>query len=185
LTLTPLTPPEGSVIIPSQALVCLVGASGSGKSTFARRHFKPTQILSSDHFRALIADSESDQSVSADAFSCLYHLAKKRLKHGRLTVIDATSVNYRARKRLLDLAETYNKPAIAIVFNPSLKSCLAMNEARPDRQVPPDIVEKQINQLLDSLKSIDKEGFQLIYKFYSHKKAKKATVVIDPNFDPF
>ena len=38
--------------IPDLSLVVLVGVSGSGKSTFAARHFKPTQVLSSDFCRA-------------------------------------------------------------------------------------------------------------------------------------
>ena len=34
--------------IPDYCLVVLIGASGSGKSTFAARHFLPTEVVSSD-----------------------------------------------------------------------------------------------------------------------------------------
>ncbi len=34
--------------IPNLSLVVLIGPSGSGKSTFARKHFLPTEVLSSD-----------------------------------------------------------------------------------------------------------------------------------------
>lgn len=74
------------------SLVVLVGASGSGKSTFARRHFRPTEIISSDFCRGLVADDENDQSASRDAFDVLHYIAGKRLAAGRLTVVDATNV---------------------------------------------------------------------------------------------
>ena len=54
--------------LPELSLVALVGASGSGKSTFARKHFRPTEILSSDYFRGLVSDDENDQSSTPDAF---------------------------------------------------------------------------------------------------------------------
>ncbi|MDR1577375.1 MAG: AAA family ATPase [Deltaproteobacteria bacterium] len=169
-----------TINIPSFSLVCLVGASGSGKSTFANQHFRPTEIISSDHFRAMIADDEADQTVSADAFSCVYHLAKKRLKNHRLTVIDATSVHSRSRQRLLRLAMTFQCPAIAIILNLSLESCLAMNQARISRQVPPSVVEKQRNNLLESLPGLKNEGFARIFEIESHEAALKAKIIIEP-----
>ena len=58
----------------------LVGVSGSGKSTFARRHFAPTEVLSSDAFRGLVGDDENDQSATAAAFDALHYIAGKRLR---------------------------------------------------------------------------------------------------------
>jgi len=84
--------------IPELALVVLIGPSGSGKSTFARSHFKPTEIVSSDACRGLVADDENDQSATKDAFEVLHFIAGKRLQAGRLTVVDATSVQPEARK---------------------------------------------------------------------------------------
>lgn len=76
--------------LPELCVVALIGVSGSGKSTFARKHFKPTEVISSDFCRALVSDDENDQSATNDAFDVLYYIAGKRLEAGRLTVIDAT-----------------------------------------------------------------------------------------------
>src|SRR5258706_1742537 len=96
--------------IPSRALVLLVGASGSGKSTFARKHFKSTEIVSSDGLRAAVSDDEADQSASGDAFEVLRLITGKRLRRGRLTVIDATNVQRDSRRSLLAIAAPYGMP---------------------------------------------------------------------------
>src|ERR671929_1412115 len=106
-----------TIKIPELALVVLIGASGSGKSTFARRHFKPTEVLSSDFCRALVSDDENDQAATKDAFEVLHFVAAKRLAAGRLTVVDATNVQPEARKPLLQLARSYHVLPVAIVFN--------------------------------------------------------------------
>ncbi|WP_323183959.1 AAA family ATPase [Streptomyces sp. NBC_01221] len=87
-----MTSPPRTLPVTDLSLVVLVGASGSGKSTFARRHFEPTEIISSDFCRGLVADDENDQSASRDAFDVLHYIAGKRLAAGRLTVVDATSL---------------------------------------------------------------------------------------------
>src|SRR5438045_1620213 len=71
-----------NIQIPELCLVLLVGATSSGKSSFARRHFLPTEVISSDYCRALLADDENDQSVTAEAFELLHTIVAKRLKLG-------------------------------------------------------------------------------------------------------
>src|SRR5438477_562349 len=88
--------------IPNMSLVVLIGASGSGKSTFARTHFRPTEVLSSDACRGMVADDENDQSATTEAFDILHYIAAKRLAAGRLTVVDATNVQSAARKPLVE-----------------------------------------------------------------------------------
>ena len=103
--------------IPEFSLVVLVGASGSGKSHFAQKIFKRTEVISSDYCRGLVSDNENDQAATKDAFDVLQYIAAKRLAGARLTVIDATNVQMEARKPLLALAQEYHCLAIAIVLN--------------------------------------------------------------------
>ncbi len=148
--------------IPDLALVVLIGASGSGKSTFARKHFKPTEILSSDFCRGLVADDENDQSASADAFEVLHFIAGKRLAAKRLTVIDATNVQAEARRPLVALARAHHVLPVAIVLNMPSKLCLARNAARPDRNFGEHVVRQHAAQLRQSLRGLRREGFRHI-----------------------
>lgn len=149
--------------IPERGLVLLIGAAGSGKSTFARKHFASTEIVSSDALRAAVSDNESDQSASADAFQLLRLIVVKRLRRGRLTVIDATNVQPKARRSLLGLAKQNAALATAIVLNLPVAICLARNQARPDRSVSREVIEKQAADLLSSLPGLEREGFQHVY----------------------
>ena len=146
--------------IPEPSLILLIGPSGSGKSTFAHKHFKPTEILSSDFCRGLISDDDTDQSATNDAFEVLHFIASKRLAAGKVTVIDATNVQMDARKPLLALAREYHYLTVAIVFNMPTKLCQARNEARPDRNLKPHVVRQQSQQLRRSLRNLKREGFR-------------------------
>ena len=121
--------------IPEIAVVALIGASCSGKTTFARQHFKPTEVLSSDYFRALISDDETNQKVTAQAFETLYYVANKRLELGLLTVIDATNVQKEARASVLRLAKEQNCHAVAIILDIPEAVCKDRNEKRTDRKM--------------------------------------------------
>jgi protein phosphatase len=146
--------------IPEIAVVALIGASGSGKSTFAKTHFKPTEVLSSDFFRALISDDENNQQVTAQAFDTLYYVAAKRLELGLLTVIDATNVQQEARASVLRLAREQNCLAVAIVLDVPARVCKERNQGRPDRNFDQRIILRQAEQLRRSLKHLHKEGFR-------------------------
>ena len=116
--------------VPEFCLVAMVGGTSSGKTTFANKYFKPTEVLSSDAFRAMVSDDENDQSVSSDAFELLFHAADKRLSNMKLTVIDATNIQAPSRKQIIDLAKKQNVHAVAIVLNPPLDILLKRNAKR-------------------------------------------------------
>jgi protein phosphatase len=150
-----------TVRIPELSLVALIGASGSGKSTFARTHFKPTEVISSDYCRALVADDENDQAATKDAFDVLYYIAGKRLAAGKLTVVDATNVRPEDRKRLVALAREHHVLASAIVFDLPERLLHERNESRPDRDFGPHVVRAQTQSLHRSLRGLEKEGFKV------------------------
>src|SRR5687767_5158447 len=128
------------VTIPELSLVVLIGPSGCGKSTFARKHFKPTEVLSSDFCRGLVSDDENDQAATKDAFEVLRFIASKRLAAGRLTVVDATNVQPEARKPLVALAREYHVLPVAIVLDLPERVCHDRNRSRPDRPFGPHVI---------------------------------------------
>src|SRR5262245_40127491 len=146
--------------IPKLSLIVLIGPSGSGKSTFARKHFLPTEVLSSDYCRGLVSDDENDQAATGDAFEVLHYLAAKRLARGRLTVIDATNVQPESRRPLVELARKYHCLPVAIVFDLPESVCQERNRGRDDRQFGPHVIGQQRSQLRRSLKALKREGFR-------------------------
>ncbi len=148
--------------IPELSLVILVGVSSSGKSTFAQKYFKPTEILSSDHCRALVSDDENNQDVTKEAFDILHFIAAKRLATGKLTVIDATNVQYKARQSLLALARKYHFLSVAIVFNLPESLCHGRNQQRTDRHFGPHVISQQYANLQYSLPHFKQEAFKLV-----------------------
>lgn len=158
---------DNIIKIPELSLVMLVGASGSGKSSFAKKHFKPTEIISSDYCRGLVSDDENDQAASKDAFELLNFIAEKRLAAGKLVVIDATNVQPEARKSLISLARRHHVIPVAIVLNLSREVCHERNQQRPDRQFGKHVVWNQTDQLRRYLKGMRKEGITHVYTINS------------------
>ncbi len=165
-----------NITIPNLSLVVLIGPSGSGKSTFARKHFLSTEVLSSDACRAFVSDNENDQSATNDAFAVLHFIAAKRLALGRLTVIDATSVQPEARKPLVELARQYHCLPVAVVLNLPEKLCLERNTGRADRTFGPHVVRQQHTQMRRSLKGLGREGFRHVFVLESPEEVAEATV---------
>ncbi|MER5700633.1 polynucleotide kinase-phosphatase [Micromonospora sp. NPDC002296] len=149
--------------IPELALVALVGVSGSGKSTFARRHFAPSQVLSSDAFRALVADDENDQSASADAFDALHHVAGVRLRRGRLTVVDATNLQPHARAGLVRVAREHDVLPVAIVLDVPEALAWERTQSRADRTFGRPVLARMQRDLRRSYGQLAREGFRKVH----------------------
>ncbi len=164
------------VSIPELCLVALIGPSGSGKSTFAATHFMPTEVVSSDACRAMVADDSNDQAATPDAFALLNFITATRLRAGRLTVIDATSVQMQARKSLVELAREHDCLPAAIVLNIPEALCLARNESRPDRQFGARVVRQQASQLRRSIRGLKREGFRYVYVLNSPEEVAAVTI---------
>jgi polynucleotide kinase-phosphatase len=156
-------PSNPQVVVPSMGLVVLVGVSGSGKSTFARTRFKPTEVVSSDFCRGLVADDENDQSATPDAFDVLGYIVGTRLRRGLLTVVDATNVQQDARASLLKLARDHDVLADAIVLDVPESLAVTRNKQRPDRDFGPHVVSRQARDLKRSLPRLKREGFRRVH----------------------
>ena len=163
--------------VPELSLVCLVGASGSGKSTFARQHFAPFEMLSSDYCRGLVSGDENDQSASAAAFEVLHLIAGKRLDGGHLTVVDATNVQPESRRQLVALARAHDVLPVAVVLDLPERVCLDRNATRADRTFADSVVRRQRDQLRRSLKHLGKEGFRTVHVLRSEQEVAEAVVV--------
>lgn len=166
------------------SLVVLIGASGSGKSTFARRHFQPTEVISSDFCRGLVADDENDQSASRDAFDVLHYIAGKRLAAGRRTVVDATSVQQESRRQLVDLAKKYDVLPIAIILDVPEEVCAERNAGRTDRaDMPRRVIQRHTRELRRSLRHLEREGFRKVHVLRGVEAVENATVVTEKRFN--
>ena len=166
--------------IPELSLVVLIGPSGCGKSTFARKHFKPTEVMSSDAFRALVSDDENDQSSTDDAFAALHFVAARRLARAKLTVVDATNVQPEARKPLVALAREYHVLPVAIVLDLPERVCHDRNRSRPDRDFGPHVIRNQKSQLHRSLRGLGREGFRHVHVLKSQQEVDTAVIERQP-----
>lgn len=169
-----------TITLPELSLVLLIGPSGCGKSTFARKHFKPTEVLSSDYCRGLVSDDENDQSATKPAFEVLRLIAAKRLAAGRLTVIDATNVQRESRKPLLELAREYHVIPAAIVFDLPEHLCLERNLTRTDRDFGPHVIHTQRRDLLRDVRHLQRDGFRYIHTLRSTEEVEEAQIVRQP-----
>jgi protein phosphatase len=159
------------------SLVLLIGPSGSGKSTFAQRHFRSTQILSSDNCRAMVCDDENDQSATSDAFELLYLILAKRLARRLTTVVDATNVQSSSRTSLLTLAAACGVPCVAIVFQLPEEVCQRRNLQRATRHVPPEVIANQMAALSESEANFEWEAFACVYRLTNEADADRLTIV--------
>jgi len=160
--------------VPELSLVVLVGVTGSGKSTFARTHFKSTEVISSDFCRGLVADDENDQSATPAAFELLHYIAGKRLAVGRLTVIDATNVQPEARRELVLLAREHDVLPVAIVLDLPEKLCAERNAA--GRDLGAHVLRHQRGQLRRGLHHLAREGFRTVHVLRTPEQVDAAAI---------
>lgn len=162
--------------LPALCLVLLVGPSSAGKSTFAARHFRPTEVVSSDRMRGWVDDDEASQDASADAFAVLHQLVDVRLKRGRLTVVDATNLDPQHRRQLLDLARGRHALAAALVFELPEQELLRRHAERADRDFPPAVIRSQVQALRRGLRGVRDEGFHRTWFLRSAEEVDAAEV---------
>ena len=163
--------------LPEFSLILLVGPGSAGKTTFAGKHFLPTQILSSDLFRGMVCDDENEQSVTKDAFELLYHTAEKRLEHRRTTVIDATNLQRSDRQKMIALAKAQNVHAAVVVLNLPESVLRERNLTRKNRRLPEAVLRSQLMALRFCMRKFKKEGFRFVYVLDSEEEIENAEIV--------
>lgn len=172
-----------SITIPELSFVVLIGPSGAGKSTFAREHFKTTEVLSSDYCRGLVADDESAQFATEDAFDVLHFIARKRLAAGRLTVVDATNVRPEDRKPLVAIAREFHCIPVAIVFDLPTRICQERNRGREDRSFGSEVIARQQAQLRRNLRKLRYEGYSHVHVLRSEEEVAATTIERTPLYN--
>jgi protein phosphatase len=173
-----------TIEIPSTALVMLVGASGSGKSSWARRNFLTTQVVSSDHCRALVSDREEDQQVNREAFAVFYTLLRQRLRLGRLTVADSTALEKHSRMRIKALAGAEGRPLYVVAFPIAVEQLIARMADR-SRRTPEDVIRRHAEQaaaLMQNL-TLEEEGYQRVYRVAAEESYDTVPLVV-PDTEP-
>jgi protein phosphatase len=171
------------IAIPQLGLVLLVGVSGSGKSTFAREHFAPYEVVSSDVCRGLVSNDETDQAATVDAFDVLHYIAGTRLRRGLLTVVDATNVQSSARAQLVRLAKEHDVLVDAIVLDVPEAVAVERNVSRPDRDFGAHVVRRQARDLHKGLGRMRREGFRRVHVLRGDEEIAAATVRREPSWN--
>jgi protein phosphatase len=171
---------DKNIELPDFSLVVLIGSTGSGKSTFAAKHFLPTEVISSDYCRALVSDSETDQGVTGDAFDLVREIAGKRLKNRKLAVIDATNVRPSDRKSWIELARQWHALPVAIAFDPGIDICIERNKTRPDRAFGGQVVQRMVSEVRRGLGGLQREGFRQVWKLTSVESIEAAAITRQP-----
>ena len=164
--------------IPKLSLVLLIGTSGSGKSTFAHRHFAPYEIVSSDRCRGIVSNDENSLSATSDAFDLVHYIIGKRLNNRLLTVVDATNVQAKDRQKLINLAREYHTLPVAIVLDLPEEICQTRNQTRPDRDFGKHVIRRQKQQLKRSLKGLKRQGFRRIHILKSVEEVNSVTNIV-------
>ncbi|MEL7471604.1 MAG: polynucleotide kinase-phosphatase [Pseudomonadota bacterium] len=168
------------IAIPDFSLVVLIGPTGSGKSSFAAKHFLPTEVVSSDHCRALVSDDETSHEATGDAFDLLHYTASVRLRRRKLTVIDATSVKREDRAALVALARKYHALPVALVLDIDPGTCHARNQTRENRDFGPHVARNHSKALRRGLRGLQKEGFRQVHVMRSPEEVDALEIIREP-----
>jgi protein phosphatase len=150
------------LILPRRTLLVLCGPAGCGKSTFAAQRFLPTEIVGSDHCRALVCDDENDQTVSREAFDVFHTILEKRMRLGRFCVADSTALSSQARARLRQQSRHLGYYGCLLIFNTPTEICLQRDRQRT-RQVGEAGIQYQAGLLKQALVDAPTEGWELVH----------------------
>ncbi|HYV85055.1 MAG TPA: AAA family ATPase [Patescibacteria group bacterium] len=168
------------IAVPSPGLVVLVGPAASGKSTLCERSFKPTQIVSSEACRALVADDPAAERSRHAAFELAQSFVEERLRRRRLAVLDATSLEETARGVLLTLAARHHLPAVAIALDLPLDECRRLDERRGGTRAGTSVIARHAAAMRRAVTSLPREGFRSVHRVQSARDAAALRIDVVP-----
>ena len=137
----------------------MVGAPGSGKSTYAAKlaEIENAYVVSGDEVRKELYGSAEIQGNWSEIHDRIEELVSEAC--GMPVILDGTHYLASYRKEAINLLKSYGYTKVdAIVCNPSLATCLARNWSR-QRNVPDYVVKAMHEKLQKSLKNIINEPF--------------------------
>jgi protein phosphatase len=161
--------------LPEPSLVLLIGASGSGKSTFAAQHFLPTEVVSSDRCRGMVSDDENDQRATQAAFELLETIVSIRLRGRKMTVVDATNLRAEDRKKLKSIAKNHDSLCSVILFDTPRDICIARNVRRSDRTMDARVIIRHVSMFNKACSDVKAEKYHRIFRLTA-ERLSKATV---------
>jgi alkanesulfonate monooxygenase SsuD/methylene tetrahydromethanopterin reductase-like flavin-dependent oxidoreductase (luciferase family)/predicted kinase len=160
--------------IPDPALVVLVGAPASGKSTWAARRYRAAEVVSSDALRGIAGSGPHDLDASVDAFALLEQIVDARVGRGLTTVVDTLGLDQERRLRWLDLARTAGVPAVAVVFPVEATEARRRNAAR-DVPVPAPALAGQLKRVTGIIEELTGEGWDQVVAIQTASSAAPET----------
>ncbi len=147
--------------IPDPALVLLVGAAGSGKSTWAAVRYRDVEVVSADALRAVVGSGTADLDASEDSFRLLDQIVEGRARRGLTVVIDTVGLAAARRAGWAALARGSGLSLVAVVFDTPAAVCRARNAAR-DRPVPAAVLAGQLRRMRDVKAELEREGWEVL-----------------------
>jgi alkanesulfonate monooxygenase SsuD/methylene tetrahydromethanopterin reductase-like flavin-dependent oxidoreductase (luciferase family)/predicted kinase len=147
------------VPLPDPAVVVLIGAAGSGKSTWAADRYRRAEIVSSDQLREVVGSGPADLDASSDAFDLLERIIAARVGRGLTTVVDTLGLDAARRTAWRDAARAAGLPAVAVVLDTPGDECRRRNAER-DRPVPARVLAEQVRRVAAVAAGLDAEGWE-------------------------
>ena len=148
--------------LPTPALVVLVGASGSGKSTWALSRYRAAEVVSSDALREVVGSGPADLDASADSFDLLDRIVAARAGRRLTVVVDTLGLDPAQRAAYLAVARSARPAAVAVILDTPAPVCRARNTKR-DRPVPAAVLAGQLRRVRGVGGELETEGWDLVH----------------------
>jgi len=147
--------------IPDPALVFLIGASGSGKSTWAAQHFRSSEVVSSDALRGVVGSDEHDLEASSDAFALVDAIVRARIGRGLTVVVDTLGMEPERRRRFLAAAQRTGLASVAVIFDIAPSVCRTRNRERV-LPIPAAVLDSQLIRMRETPDQVRVEGWDVV-----------------------